>query len=206
MDSTSGPCEVPIDDRAILTKYGPAVERFCLSRARTREDAQDAAQDTFARFIRRSQRNLENPEAWLIRIASRACIDIHRRQVSEEGRQLLLPIDEQRDAVASHALGAERALDPETLVAQRQLVCQIMRHLSARERFVLIQLYLEDSTYQQVAKALGQSVPYTRVLAQRARDHARSVAKHICREPRPRRAISSRPLPMPTPNGGLSTC
>jgi len=205
MGSIQRPHEVSPEDQEILARFGRAVERFCRSRSRSYEDAEDATQDTFCRFIRRSTRNLENPEAWLIRVASRACVDIHRRNATADSMSTPVLPDSDSDGNRRDIADPD-VIDPEELVAQRELIRQILRRLSERERLVLTQLYVHDCSYEQLAKFLGQSVPYTRVLAQRARDHARSVATNTCRPQRRPRRLIPRLLPLPTPNGGLSKC
>jgi RNA polymerase sigma factor (sigma-70 family) len=198
MNPLRRPSQVTAEDQAVIGQYCQSVQRFCRSRTNSREDANDAVQDTFMRYLRRSERQLDNPEAWLIRVAGRACVDLHRRAISNAS----VPIEDDH-GVEQLTLAV---VDPEQIAVQRQLITQVLTKLPDRERIVLVRLYLEDCTYQEVATELHQSIPYTRVLAQRARDRARTFAKHMCREPRPRRSVVSRPLPKPTPNGGLSPC
>lgn len=189
------------EDEAIIIRYRLTVEKFCRSRTQSLEDARDAAHDTFARFMRRTHHHVDDPEAWLIRVANRACVDIYRRT-----RRAVTSLDAV-DNVENSWLYDDRPVDPEQLAAQRSLLRQILRHLSKLDRFVLVQLYVYDCTYPELASSLAQSVPYTRVIAQRARDHARLVAQRLTHEWEPRITTTTLgPLHQPMHFGGMPQC
>src|SRR5215472_6846696 len=66
-------------ERVVHAHYD-ALRRYCLSRTASPEEAEDAVNDTFIRFLEKAGGDLPNPEAWLIRAAGWACSDLRRRE------------------------------------------------------------------------------------------------------------------------------
>jgi RNA polymerase sigma factor (sigma-70 family) len=167
---------VPDSDAAIVLRFEPAVRRFCRSRTRSTADADDAVQDTFLRFLRRSEQKIRSNEAWLITAASRACVDINRRHQRDErhvsdigGGDVTYASDE--DARFSD----KGANDPATLTAEHLTVTALMRGLTERDRLILTHLYLLGASSKQVARYLGVTENNVRQIALRARRHARML-------------------------------
>lgn len=154
-------------EEGVIRRYESAVRKFCRSRTATPDDADDAVQDTFLRFLRRSEPHLRNDEAWLIRAASRACIDIHRRRTRAVEHEAvgLYPAD------VTDRTGRE----PERLIVEELAIGELLRGLTERERVIVTHLYLLGSTLKQVAAYLGVSPEHAKVIAFRARRHARSL-------------------------------
>jgi RNA polymerase sigma-70 factor (ECF subfamily) len=76
------------DARELYARYYPAVYGYLLSRLRSREDAEDAAQNTFLRAFAALQRGVvpESETAWLFAIAHNVCLSsrlawVRRRRV-----------------------------------------------------------------------------------------------------------------------------
>src|ERR1700674_1751519 len=67
-------------DAAVLQAHGEMVRRFCRSRLGSAADSEDAVQDTFLRYLQRSEQEIRTPEAWLITVARRACQDVVRKR------------------------------------------------------------------------------------------------------------------------------
>ncbi len=66
-------------EEAVL-RYGDMLFRICLVMLCNEQDAQDAVQDTFCRYMERTAgfRDGEHEKAWLIKVAANRCRDIHR--------------------------------------------------------------------------------------------------------------------------------
>lgn len=162
-------------DAAIITRYEPAVRRFCRTRTRSPEDADDAVQDTFIRFLRRSDAVIRNEEAWLITAASRACADINRKHQRDEERGAPLP---EHEGIGTFQLRSTASgADPEQLTVEQLTISALLRKMSPRDRFVVTHLYLLGASTEKVAKYLGVSNEHLRTIAMRARRHAQHIAR-----------------------------
>jgi RNA polymerase sigma-70 factor (ECF subfamily) len=161
-------------DADVIRKFEPAVRRYCRSRCSSPEDADDAVQDTFLRYLRRSEARIRNHEAWLIRAASRACADIARRQARDDKHRLTghwkSSLERDEELVFSHPTA-----DPERITVEQLTVSALLRQLTPRERTVVTHLYLLGASVDQVATYLGVSPAHLRVIALRARRHARAL-------------------------------
>ncbi|HEV3230791.1 MAG TPA: sigma-70 family RNA polymerase sigma factor [Candidatus Dormibacteraeota bacterium] len=154
-------------DAALLQRHYQAVWRFCKSRTGTVEDAEDAVQDTFIRFLERRERDLSNPQAWLIHAASCACADLARRNrvrthlSTEEGH------------------GEARMASAEDVVLASSLVTQLMTTLRPKDATILRRLYVDGGSITEVAAALGLAPGHVRIMAMRARRRARTLLESI---------------------------
>ena len=63
---------------AALEKYGGTIYRICLLYMKNRDDAEDAFQDVFLRYIQADRRfeNEEHEKAWLCTVAFNRCKDL----------------------------------------------------------------------------------------------------------------------------------
>ena len=151
-----------LEDEDVVRLYGEVVHWYCRRRLRDPHDAEDAAQNTFVRFVQRSQREIHNPFAWLVRAASFACADVRRHQ--------------SRDA-ALHALAPATVPDaePEDTVITEILASNVLDRIPADDGELLTMLYLEDLPIDEVAERLQLSNGGVRIRAFRARGRARRV-------------------------------
>jgi RNA polymerase sigma-70 factor (ECF subfamily) len=148
-------------DAATLLTYAETVRRFCRSRTGSDADADDAAQDTFVRFLQRRDRDVTNPEAWLIRAATFACVDVTRR-----GRR--------ETSLASVDLA--HAVEPlEDAVVTSALVVELLQRLRPSDAKLLGELYVRGWTAESVARTLNVSAGNVRIMAMRARQRAREA-------------------------------
>ena len=72
--------KIPPDAERAMEEYGNSLYRLCSVMTGNREDAQDAVQDCFLRYITKAPdfSDSEHEKAWLIRVASNICHDILR--------------------------------------------------------------------------------------------------------------------------------
>lgn len=74
----------------VVARYGDMLFRICLVMLCNEQDAQDAVQDTFCRYLEHASgfRDEEHEKAWLIKVAANRCRDMHRRRMRHPEVQL----------------------------------------------------------------------------------------------------------------------
>lgn len=153
--------------RAQLVAWRDSVFCLCLGFARNAADAQDLAQETFAKALARPPApGHENPKAWLLRVARNTCLDRERRA----RRQRLWfsarePEPVEWNTPESRAGEAERGF----------LVKRAIRRLPGRQRDVLVLREYTGLSYEEIARVLGVRVGTVMSRLNRAR---RAVLKH----------------------------
>lgn len=124
------------------------VYAYCRRHARSREDAQDFAQEAFLRFARRYGAGdaCERPLACLISIARNLCIDAVRRSPQE-----MVPLDDALQPAAPQA-------SPETLAASDDgRIAGALASLDDEAREALELRFGCDLQVNEVARVLGVS-------------------------------------------------
>jgi RNA polymerase sigma factor (sigma-70 family) len=158
-------------DAAVLIEHAAVIERICRSQLSSAADVEDAIQDTCVRFLTRSTREVINPEAWLVTAARRACQDLVRRRVRRRE-------DDIPDQLADR--GGQRVDDSVTTAT---LLRSLLVSLSPRDSRLLARLYLGGWTCEEVARELRVPAVHVRMMAVRARRHARRACERIGVEP-----------------------
>ena len=143
-------------------------------------DAEDAVQETYARWYRMSDAEREailNPAAWLTRVASRVCLDAlgsaRARRERYVGEWLPEPVPGE-SPFGSAATDASDPLDRVTLddsVSTALLV--VLESLSPAERVAFVLHDVFGMPFAEIAETVGRSVDATRQLASQARQHVR---------------------------------
>lgn len=66
----------------VVREYGDMLFRVCMVLLCNEQDAQDAVQDTFCRYMERAPgfQDGEHEKAWLIRVATNRCLDMYRHR------------------------------------------------------------------------------------------------------------------------------
>ena len=154
--------------RAIHDRYEERVQRVCRRMLSKREDAQEAAQETFLRvylalgkFNGRYQLG-----AWITRIATNVCLD----QIRSRSRRPVEPMpleDLEPDLVASRS-----DADPEAVVvrnAESRRVRKVLLGLPPLHRAAIVLRDFEGLSYAEVAVVLGLSECQVKALIHRAR-------------------------------------
>lgn len=137
-----------------------------LSRLLRREDAEDVAQEAFARLHQNWAKvsRYEQPDAWVRRVALNRAISLATR----EGRRAL----KERAGMSrdTHSVTPEL---PDTRVAEA------LRSLPSRQRALVVLYYYEDRPLSESAELLGMSSGAAKVALHRAR---RKVAEMLALE------------------------
>jgi RNA polymerase sigma-70 factor, ECF subfamily len=156
---------------ALFEEFQPRLYRFCLSRLRSREDAEDAVQATFVRAVGALERGVrpEIPSAWLFTIARNVCLS--RRLAGLRRRRVETPRD--LDTLPADALAC-RAERPEELLRLNDALAEMPPEL---QRVVLLREW-QGLSYREIAADLGVSTAAVETLIFRGR---RDLARRLRR-------------------------
>jgi len=145
------------DEQAVAAAYnahGAELYRYVLRGLRDPGAAQDVVQETFLRAWRAADRydpDLASLRVWLFAIARNALLD-HVRACGARPWQGMLADDEQVERVAPAVEdGTERLL-------HGWVVEEALHRLTPEHRAVLVETYLRDRAYAEVAAELGLPV------------------------------------------------
>lgn len=74
----------------VVMEYGDMLYRICIVMLCNEQDAQDAVQDTFCRYMEYTSgfHDREHEKAWLIKVATNRCKDMHRGRTRHPSVQL----------------------------------------------------------------------------------------------------------------------
>ena len=151
----------------LYARYYERLLRFCLRRLNDRHEAEDAAQEAFARAWKALPRFAGERRfyPWLTVIAGNICTDMLRR------RSRSTPTDDM-ELTAQHPVGVVGEDTSEELVlaaVDGELVNRALGRLSTRHRHVLAMREGSGWTYQQIADHEGVEIGTIETLLWRAR-------------------------------------
>lgn len=148
----------PPDARRAVEKYGNSLYRLCTVMLQNWEDAQDAVQECFLRYITKAPdfKDSEHEKAWLIRVASNVCKDMlrYRRHTS------FLSLDEIRTVSTSED--------------NAQILGMLMM-LEEKYRAVIHLHYVEGYGTEEISDMLSISSAAVRKRLQRGREKLREI-------------------------------
>jgi len=147
---------------AIYRAEHSAVYRQCLALLGNPEDAAEATQEVFSRLLHHMV-ELDNPGAWLHRVAHNHCMNRLRSRRREVG--------EPREGCA--------AADPERQALTRMALARAFAALTPRERRALTRSTLLDRSVGSVARDMDMSYMGAAQLLSRARRRAAAVAATV---------------------------
>lgn len=150
LDDVGAVAKAVVDDvEAIVRRHARFVFGVAYSVLRNREDAEDAAQETFLRLSR--QRNLaeiRDVRLWLARVAWRVAVDStrrHREISAEDPAQIL-------EAIADDAPGAEQIVHERQM---KELLERMIAGLPRELRDVVRLTTAQEMSSADVAEVLG---------------------------------------------------
>src|SRR6266853_3051342 len=157
----------------LYREYAPAIFLLCRRALPTREDAEDATMDIFAKLMR-DNRLLQYDQsrsftAWLYKVAANHCWDMLRRRKIRQDKET----DDLENVPLEHP-------DPgqlERLIEQRTSaeVRKALDKLGGRARMALVMRYYSDMSYDEIADALGVRRAFVGVVLLRARHELRQA-------------------------------
>ncbi|MDE7312865.1 MAG: RNA polymerase sigma factor [Eubacterium sp.] len=152
-------------EKAVLT-YSDMLYKICIVMLCNEQDAQDAIQETFCRYLEKNPHftDAEHEKAWLIKVAANHCKDLLRFQ----SRHPQVPIEELTESLAD---GQEQ-----------QDVLNELLQLPAKQRTVIYLYYVEGYQIKEIAGMLGISAHAVKKRMQRGRQQLQIVLKEeYCR-------------------------
>jgi len=149
----------------LVELYADDVWRYASSKLRRREDAEDAAMETFAHAIRDWDRvhKADSPRLWLLAIARNKVHDVLRKSY----RRAESTLDE--GLMAPPSQGGQT----------RESLHEAMAEMPELHREILVLKYVNGLSTEEVAKVVRKSAAATNSLLQRARQALRDRAQHL---------------------------
>ncbi len=146
------------DARRAVDEYGNSLYRICSVMTGNREDANDAVQECFLRYVEKAPdfNDSEHEKAWLIRVASNICKDILRKRK----HQSFVSLDEIRNL----GVCEDNAQILETLVS-----------LEDKYRIVIHLHYVEGYKAREIAPMLGITEAAVKKRLQRGREALKEI-------------------------------
>lgn len=135
-------------------------------------EAEDAVQDAYLRWQAADQASIETPAAWLTTVVVRLCLDRMRR--AKAAREVYvgpwLP-----EPILTMEGGERREAEMESFADDLSLgLMVVLERLGPEERAAFILREAFDSSYGEIASALGKNEPAVRQLVSRARERVRA--------------------------------
>lgn len=161
----------------IADRYYDRLVRFFKRRSRSREDAADLAQDTFARLWSTDLRQIQKPESFLFTTALNLLRD---RARSAQARHAALSVPAEEALLVCPAPQAERVLDGEQ---QMQVLEAALGELSPRCRAVFEQFHFEGRSQKDIADEQGISVSMVEKYVRQAVNHCQKRLTESTAEP-----------------------
>jgi len=163
--------------RALFRHLYPLVARLVRSHLPRRTSAEDLVQTVFMKVFA----NLDSfsgavpLEHWVARIAINTCLN---QLAAEKTRPELrwADLSEEQARVLEAVTAGQAELDPLQNLAARELVEKLLAQLAPADRLLMMLLYLEGRSVDEVRQITGWNVPVIKVRAFRAR---RKLRRHF---------------------------
>ena len=144
----------------------------------TLQDAEDAVQETYLRYLRTADSDIHNLRGWLTRTIARICLDemgsARARRESYVGQWLPEPAVGVFQGLSPVPMGPEDRVTLDESVSMAMLV--LLESLTPAERTALILHDVLGLPYAEVSQTLDRSEGACRQLVTRARAHVREHA------------------------------
>ncbi len=149
----------------IAARYYQSVVRFFKRRSRSREDAADLAQDTFARLSAADLREIQKPASFLFTTALNLLRD---RARSARARHEALSVPAEEEQLVCPAPYVERVLDGELRI---RVLEAALRELSPKCRAVFVLFHYEGLAHKEIGDRLRISVSMVEKYVRQAVSH-----------------------------------
>jgi RNA polymerase sigma-70 factor (ECF subfamily) len=139
--------------RELYASYGGSVYGRCQYLLRDREKAEDAMQDVFAKALTHwgEFRNDASPLTWLIRIATHHCLNVQRAERAPWHQRFA-----RQERARAEGHGGPQLLE------DRDAVRKLLDQLDVETQRAAVHYFVDEMTLEEVAKALGRSIPTVR--------------------------------------------
>ena len=154
----------------LYVEYRERIYRFCLSRLRSREEAEDAVQNVFLRVHTALDRGVvpEFEAAWLYKIAHNVCLSRAESSARRTKHEALSAFDDDELPFAAPEVSREE-------LAGLSEALEAMPH---NLRTALLLREWQGLSYAEIAAAMGLSVSAVETLLFRARRHLANALAH----------------------------
>jgi RNA polymerase sigma-70 factor (ECF subfamily) len=151
----------------LLGELRPKLHRYCARMTGSVIDGEDAVQEALVKAIEAfpSFAGLDNPEAWLFRIAHNATLDLLRRRA--------------RDAARHEVKELEMVVDPVSAIEARQAAAASLRtfmHLPVAQRSSVILMDVLGYSLDEIAGVTEATIPAIKAALHRGRTRLRELA------------------------------
>jgi RNA polymerase sigma-70 factor (ECF subfamily) len=147
---------------SLVREHSRLVFRIAYSVMRNHSDAEDVVQEVFLRIAKHGTRGIEDPKAWIARIAWRVSVDRYRHATRAQHEEF----DERIHAPGTFVASTEQgAISRETLALLDRMIAALPR----KERDALLLTSVEEMTSAEAAKVLGTTETSIRARVFRAR-------------------------------------
>jgi len=162
----------------LVAENKDAVYRLCYKVLRSREDAEDMAQETFISAYRSmdSFRSEANIKTWLYRIALNKCLDFRRKQSAQKRMAFLQSIF--GNSAAVRQLKSAVSLSPERPVEddeRRAILDTALNQIPEKQRTALLLSKTEGLSQKEIAETMNISVGAVESLISRAKENLRKL-------------------------------
>ncbi len=151
----------------IFNEYYPKIFKTCLGYTRSVEDANDLTQEILIRIWKghASFKGNSTLNTWIYRITVNSCLMFIRKNK----KHILIDIN-----ILNHLPSENQNIDREEIDELYKLIAQ----LNEKDRLVII-LYLEEFTYEEIANIIGISTNYVGVKISRIKKILSAKIKKI---------------------------
>jgi RNA polymerase sigma factor (sigma-70 family) len=143
--------------RSIIEAYQEYVYRVAFSVLRHPKDAEDAAQEAFAKiYFSLSRYEGQGFKTWITRIAVNAAID-HKRKLGRRPAESLEEREPRQDVRPQGVLSvAPESVEDSLLRKERaQLIARYLNDIPDNYRGIITAFYMEEKSHQQIASEHG---------------------------------------------------
>lgn len=136
----------------IVKLYGNMLFRLCLIMLGNPDDAEDAVQETFIKYLQKAPefRDAEHEKAWLITVATNKCRDMLRFK----NRHQMVNIETLNEFTSDSADSG---------------ILEALMTLPEKFRIVLVLYYVEEYSTEAIAKVIGKSKSAVKMRLQKGR-------------------------------------
>lgn len=140
----------------MVSKYSNMLYKICIVMLCSQQDAEDAIQDTFCRYLEKKPdfKNDEHEKAWLIRVATNICRDMLRFR----SRHPKVPIDQLSNQLAAPAA--------------KETLTELME-LPSKQKIVIYLHYVNGYSVKEIANILAITESAVKKRLQRGREYLR---------------------------------
>jgi RNA polymerase sigma-70 factor (ECF subfamily) len=175
MTSTLDP-SAPADINALMVALRPKLHRYCARMVGSVIDGEDVLQDALIKAVEAlaSTGPIQNPQAWLFRIAHNTALDFLRRRSRQGALQSMEDV--------------EMMVDELDEIARRQIAATSLRtfmRLPVAQRSSVILMDVLGCSLQEVCDVMDFSLPAVKAALHRARARLRELADEPDDTPRP---------------------